>query len=153
MELGMIGQSLPKPNFPGISDTNGLTLNITVPRSRKSEGFTTKLPVLVFIYGGGYAIGGNWWPQYDFAMLVKLSTDYGTPIIGITINYRIGVPGFLTSPELRAVGYKPNNGLRDQKTALRWIKKDINGFGEDPDNITVMGESAGAGKVSVTVSS
>ncbi|KAH7137048.1 Alpha/Beta hydrolase protein [Dactylonectria estremocensis] len=144
MELGMIGQSLPKANFPGISDTNGLTLNITVPRSREAEGFTTKLPVLVFIHGGGYAIGGNWWPQYDFSKLVKLSTDQGTPIIGITINYRIGVPGFLTSPELRAMGYKPNNGLRDQKAALRWIKKHINGFGGDPDNITVMGESAGA---------
>lgn len=118
-------------------------MNITVPTGTKSED---QLPVLVFIHGGGFAIGGNWWPQYDFARLVELSVEAGKPFIGININYRVGALGFLTSPELRAAGYKANNGLRDQRTALRWIRENIGGFGGDADNITAMGQSAGSGK-------
>lgn len=103
-------------------------------------------PVLVFIHGRGYAIGGNWWPQYDGAGIVKLLQDIGKPIISININYRLGVPGFLTNPELRGAGYKPNNGLRDQQVALSWIKEHIKGFGGDPDNVTVAGQSGGGKK-------
>lgn len=144
MEFGLIQQSLPKPNFPGISETDCLTLNITVPRHRNQP--ISGLPVLVFIHGGGFQIGGNWWPQYDFAKLVQLSATKGHPIIGININYRLGVPGFFTCKELRAAGYKPNNGLRDQRMALQWIQGNIEGFGGDPEEVTVMGESAGGGK-------
>lgn len=57
----------------------------------------------------------------------------------------MGVFGFLTSEELRNSGYLGNNGLRDQQAAFEWIKKNISGFGGDPDNITVGGESAGGG--------
>lgn len=60
-------------------------------------------------------------------------------------SYRLGVFGFLTSEELRNAGYAANNGLRDQRVAFEWIKKYIGGFGGDPDNITVGGESAGGG--------
>ncbi|KAK3381026.1 Alpha/Beta hydrolase protein [Podospora didyma] len=145
MEFGLIQQFLPKPDFPGISDVNGLNLNITIPgRANTIVTQRNLLPVLVFIHGGGFGIGGNWWPQYDFARLVKLSSDLGKPMIGVNINYRLGVPGFLTSPELRAAGYKANNSLRDQRVALRWIQDNIFGFGGDPDNVTVLGESAGA---------
>lgn len=61
-------------------------------------------------------------------------------------SYRLGVLGFLTSEELREAGYKANNGIRDQRTALLWVKRNISGFGGDPDNVTVIGESAGGGK-------
>ncbi|RKL12917.1 hypothetical protein BFJ70_g16050 [Fusarium oxysporum] len=143
VELSLIQKSLPKPQFPGVSDVDGLTLNITVPSNADKINEELRLPVLVFIHGGGYSIGGNWWPQYDFSKLVKLSANLGKPIIGININYRVGAPGFLTTPELRAAGYELNNGLRDQRAALRWIEANIAGFGGSPENISVMGESAG----------
>ncbi|KAL1887618.1 hypothetical protein Sste5346_010119 [Sporothrix stenoceras] len=143
LELGFIQATLPKPDLPGISDTEGLHLNISVPRQATSIAGTEAFPVLVFIHGGGFAIGGNWWPQYDTAKLVELSLRLGKPIIAVNINYRLGAPGFLTSPEMRAAGYKANNGLRDQRAALSWIKEYIQGFGGDPNNVTVAGESAG----------
>jgi carboxylesterase type B len=62
-------------------------------------------------------------------------------------SYRLGVLGNLTSQELRDAGYPGNNSLRDQKCALQWIKAHIEGFGGDADNVTVFGESAGAGKL------
>lgn len=58
-------------------------------------------------------------------------------------SYRLGVAGFLTSEELRAAGYKGNNYLRDQRAGVEWVKRHISGFGGDPDNITLVGESAG----------
>ena len=63
-------------------------------------------------------------------------------------SYRVGLPGFLHSPELKAGGYEPNNGLDDQRLAFRWIKRNIGGFGGDPEKVTFMGESAGACKSS-----
>jgi carboxylesterase type B len=57
-------------------------------------------------------------------------------------SYRLGVPDFLTSKELRNAGLKANNGFHDQRTALRWIKKNIAGFGGEPEEITTVGESA-----------
>lgn len=56
--------------------------------------------------------------------------------------------GFLTSDELRKAGYKANNGLRDQRVALEWVRRHIEDFGGDPDNVTAAGESAGAGMAS-----
>jgi len=145
--MAIIQQSLHKPAFPGTSDLEGLNLNITVPEtSGRLPESSDKLPVFVFIHGGGFASGANWWPQYDNAALVELSTRQKSPIIAININYRTGPLGFLTSPMLRTLGYKPNNGLRDQRAALDWIKTYISGFGGDPDNVTVAGESAGGGE-------
>ena len=60
-------------------------------------------------------------------------------------SYRLCSAGFLTSEELRRSGYKANNGLRDQKVAFEWVRKHIQDFGGDPDNLNVGGESAGAG--------
>lgn len=66
---------------------------------------------------------------------------------GLTPDYsfRLGLPGFLTSAELRSAGYKPNNQLRDQRVAFEWLRKHIADFGGDGGEITVAGESAGAG--------
>lgn len=66
-------------------------------------------------------------------------------------SYRLGIPGFLTSAEMQKAGYKPNNGLRDQATALQWIKHHISGFGGNPESVAVMGESAGAGKSQLNI--
>ncbi|KEF60618.1 uncharacterized protein A1O9_02179 [Exophiala aquamarina CBS 119918] len=129
--------TLPHGDFD-ISDLDGLHLNITVPSGAKG------LPVLVFIHGGGFTVGSNAWPQYDQSRLVKLSIDLGMPFIGVSVNYRIGAPGFLTSKELQAAGCKCNNGIRDQRTALLWIKQQIGGFGGDPGKVTLMGQSAGS---------
>ncbi|KAK8164523.1 Alpha/Beta hydrolase protein [Phyllosticta citrichinensis] len=140
-EQTYIQQPLPKPaDAPKVqSDIDGLNLNVTVPTLEEKN-----LPVLVFIHGGGFRQGANWFPQYDFAQLVKFGVEKEMPFIGININYRLGLPGFLTSSEFKEHGYQPNNGIRDQTVALRWIKKHIAGFGGDPDNVTLMGQSAGA---------
>lgn len=63
-------------------------------------------------------------------------------------SYRLGIPGNLTSKELRDAGYMGNNSLRDQKCALQWVRRNIGAFGGDGENVTVLGESAGAGKIS-----
>ncbi|BCS27728.1 uncharacterized protein APUU_60776S [Aspergillus puulaauensis] len=124
------------------SATECLNLNITMPNKFSASN---QLPVVAFLHGGGFAIGSNSWPQYDFRRLVELSISGSTPIIGVNINYRLGPFGFLHSKEMAANGYCRNNALQDQKTALLWIKKYIRGFGGDPLNVTLVGESAGGG--------
>ncbi|EWZ84230.1 hypothetical protein FOCG_11821 [Fusarium oxysporum f. sp. radicis-lycopersici 26381] len=138
-EHTLIQQSLPFYPRPQ-SDTECLTLNISVPKSSAK----TNLPVLVFVHGGAFATGSSSYPQYDLARFTALSAKIGKPIVAVSINYRLGAPGFMYSPEMRDAGYKPNNGLDDQKLALRWIKHFIGGFGGDLNRVTFMGESAGA---------
>ncbi|KAH7124141.1 carboxylesterase-like protein [Dendryphion nanum] len=143
-EFGFLQKSLPVPDVPTHSDTEGLNLNVTIPLAANgSIDSKSKLPIYVFIHGGGFAVGSNWYPHYNASPLVKLSAEIGKPIIGISVNYRLGVTGFMTSKELRAAGYKANNGFHDQRVALQWVKKFIGGFGGDPNEITVVGESAG----------
>ncbi|TDZ13650.1 Lipase 5 [Colletotrichum orbiculare MAFF 240422] len=136
----IIQKALPVGDFPGISGVDCLNLNVTIPRETKGS---RALPVLVFIHGGGFMTGSNWWPQYDTKKLVQLSVKTESPIIAVTINYRLGAPGFLTSKDLRAAGFKSNHGHHDQRLALQWVKKYIAGFGGDPAQVTVVGESAG----------
>ncbi|KAF2467467.1 carboxylesteras-like protein [Lindgomyces ingoldianus] len=144
-EFGFIQHTLPIPDVPTHSDIEGLNLNITVPVGVDGTiDSGAKLPAYVFIHGGGFAVGSSWYPHYNATPLVRISVAKGKPIIGITINYRLGVTGFMTSEELRQAGYKSNNGFHDQRTALEWVKRFIGGFGGDPDEITVCGESAGA---------
>ncbi|OJJ05947.1 hypothetical protein ASPVEDRAFT_75159 [Aspergillus versicolor CBS 583.65] len=144
IEFGQIQRKLPIPELQQ-SETECLNLNITTPANVTPQ---SNLPVIVFLHGGGYAIGSNAWPQYDFKRIVALSMAEKQPVIGVNINYRLGAFGFLTSQELEAHGYQANNGLHDQYTALLWIRKNIGGFGGDPEQITVVGQSAGG--VSVT---
>ncbi|KAJ4372377.1 hypothetical protein N0V83_004151 [Neocucurbitaria cava] len=86
-------------------------------------------------------MGSNSWPQYDLRRFVERSSHIGKPVIGVSINYRHNVFGFLANHEIGAAG---NMGYKDQVLAFRWIKKHIAGFGGDPSNITAAGESAGA---------
>ncbi|KAI9159180.1 hypothetical protein HJFPF1_07188 [Paramyrothecium foliicola] len=136
-ELGLIQHSLAYEPFRS-STTECLNLNITVPNTTEK-----RLPVFIFLHGAGFAIGAGSWPQYDLARFVKLSTDQNQPVIGITINYRLGAYGFLSSAELTALGCPPNRGLRDQRLAFKWVKAYIAGFGGDHHNVTVVGSSAG----------
>jgi carboxylesterase type B len=86
-EFGFIQHSLPLPEVPDHSDLEGLNLNITVPVGKNDEIESNgKLPVYVFIHGGGFAVGSSWYPHYNPAALVKLSVELGKPIIGITIK-------------------------------------------------------------------
>jgi acetyl esterase/lipase len=86
-EFSFIQHTLPLPDVPYHSDVEGLNLNITVPVSKGGEvDSNAKLPVYVFIHGGGFAVGSSWYPHYNPATLVKLSAELGKPIIGVTIK-------------------------------------------------------------------
>jgi carboxylesterase type B len=139
-EQGLIQHSLPHPEYEP-SDTECLRLNIAIPAKVERQG----LPVVVFFHGGGFFTGSSSWPQYDLATFVALSIKTGLPIVAVGVNYRVGAPGFLTSKAMREAGYKTNNGLDDQRLALRWVKRHIAGFAGDPEKVTWLGESAGAG--------
>ena len=87
-EFGIIQQSLPLPSKDfEQSDVDCLHLNITIPEGTLDKA--SGLPVFVFIHGGGFFNGSNVWPQYDQARIVKLSSDLGTPIIGVGIGYGV----------------------------------------------------------------
>ena len=103
---------------------------------------TTKKSVMVWIYGGAFEVGGTTDPQYDCYQLLKENPD----IIVVTINYRVSFFGFLHLAHLAdGKDYQDasNLGLMDQIMALKWVHENIAGFGGDPDNVTIWGESAG----------
>lgn len=121
-----------------------LHLNVTVPICAPNVvngAIEAQLPVLVWVHGGGLSMGSNSWPQYELRNFVERSIRVGKLVVGVSINYRHGIFGFLASDEIGASG---NMGYKDQVLAFRWIKKHIAGFGGDPDNVTAIGESAGA---------
>lgn len=157
-EQSTIQQTLPPKDLPQ-SDIHCLNANIAVPEGTPSA---SKLPVFLFIHGGGLVIGANSWPQFDWTRVVKLSKEVGYPVVAVSIkyvcktiviqksitdddSYRLGAFGFLTSEELRRAGYKANNGFRDQRVGIEWVRRHIRDFGGDPDNITLAGMSAGGG--------
>ncbi|KAJ5207123.1 Carboxylesterase type B [Penicillium cf. griseofulvum] len=115
-------------------------LNIIRPNADESHGL---LPVMIWIFGGGWAQGATADPRYNMSYIVEQSALNGKPVMGVSINYRLAAFGFLDSEEVRAEG-NTNLALRDQRTAMRWVKKNIKVFGGDPNKITIWGESAGA---------
>ncbi|WP_085931886.1 carboxylesterase/lipase family protein [Asticcacaulis benevestitus] len=126
-----------------------LYLNVWTPAhlDGKPKG---KLPVLVYIYGGGFKAGDSSEKRYDGAALAKRG------IVVVTLNYRLGVFGFLSHPELSAASphhASGNYGLLDQASAIAWVKRNIAAFGGDPDHITIGGESAGSMSVSALMAS
>ncbi|EPE26321.1 alpha/beta-Hydrolase [Glarea lozoyensis ATCC 20868] len=114
-----------------------LNLVVAVPEGN----FEGSLPVVVWVHGGGFSVGGNSWPQYDLSNLVSESVGIGKPVIAVSINYRVGLFGFLASSEL---GLSGNLGLKDQICAFKWIWKYISGLGGDPERVSAIGESAGS---------
>ena len=116
-----------------------LFLNIFAPETAKAGD---KLPVLVYIHGGGFTGGCAHEKHFDGPVWPVKG------VIGVTLNYRLGPMGFVCLPELsREAGHTGNYGLYDQMTALRWVRDNIAAFGGDPENITIMGQSAGAASV------
>ncbi|KAF6790735.1 carboxylesterase family protein [Colletotrichum sojae] len=116
-----------------------LTLDIVRPEGARNS---SALPVLVWIYGGGFTAGGSADPRYNTTYMVQQSVAIGKPVIAVSINYRVGGFGFLASREVVAAGVA-NIGLFDQRLALKWIRENISTFGGDPDAVTIWGDSAG----------
>jgi len=114
-----------------------LYLNVWTP----AKSARAKLPVFVYIYGGGFNSGSAEVPIYDGEGLARKG------LVVVTFNYRVGVFGFLAHPELtKESGYNAsgNYGLLDQIAALHWVQRDIAAFGGDPARVTIAGQSAGA---------
>ena len=114
----------------------------------KADDTATKKPVMVWIHGGAFVAGGTGIPLFDCTELVKENPD----VIYVTVPYRLGVLGFLHLSHLADGKDYPdaqNLGLLDQKMALKWVHENIAAFGGDPSNVTIWGESAGAGSVTM----
>ena len=123
--------------FGGEKSEDCLYLNVRTPR----VAFDAKLPVMVWIHGGGYTAGSGTASIYNANGLPKRD------VVLVTINYRLNVFGFFAHPDLRTEdpdGAVGNYGFRDQVAALEWVRDNIDAFGGDPGNVTVFGESAGA---------
>ncbi|NLA49925.1 MAG: carboxylesterase family protein [Bacteroidales bacterium] len=119
-----------------------LYLNVWTPAAGKKD---KKLPVAMWIHGGGYREGFAYEPEMDGGE-AWASRD----VILVSVTYRLGIMGFFSHPLLSAEdpdGVSGNYGLLDQIAALKWIRNNIEQFGGDPDNITIFGQSAGAGSV------
>ena len=115
-----------------------------------AESPDEKRPVYVYIYGGGNTEGSTAVPVYDGEGLATKG------IVVVTVNYRVGIFGFFTHPELSkecGVGASGNYGLMDLIAALRWVRANIAGFGGDPNRVTIGGQSAGASNVHILVAS
>ena len=113
-------------------DEECLSLGVQTPGQNAPGRPTSGWPVLVWIHGGAYLNGSGSTPWYDGAALARQGA------VVVTINYRLGVFGFWRDDNL---------GLGDQIEALRWVHRNIAGFGGDPDNVTIFGESAGGSSV------
>jgi len=118
-----------------------LYLNVWTPAKSASE----RLPVLVYFFGGGFTAGDGSESRYDGASMARKG------MVAVTVNYRLGVFGFFTHPELTKESphhASGNYGLLDQSAALQWVKQNIAAFGGDPRKVTIAGESAGSISVS-----
>lgn len=123
-----------------------LYLNLWMPEVHSKA----LLPVMVWIYGGGFRAGSTSEERQDGGNLSKKG------VLVVSMNYRLGIFGFFSLPEMaKESGHNAsgNYGLMDQVAALRWVKENIASFGGDPDNVTIFGESAGSSSVSALMAS
>lgn len=123
-----------------------LSVNVWTPARVSNE----KLPVMVWIYGGGFTYGSGSHPTYDGEALARRG------IVVVNLNYRLGLFGFMAHPQLTAESQDHASGnyaLMDQIAALQWVQRNIAAFGGDPNKVTVAGQSAGALAVSSLITS
>jgi para-nitrobenzyl esterase len=123
-----------------------LYLNIWSPQSAERK---EKLPVVVFIYGGGGTLGSSNMAVYDGEAMAKAG------VVFVNFNYRVGLLGFMAHPELSAEqgGHSGNYGYMDQNVALKWVHENIAAFGGDPNKVVIMGQSFGAASVAAQIMS
>lgn len=141
-----LGATVPKPGYvppfdqllaePVISGREPLNVNVWTPDPGGSG-----LPVMVWIHGGAFRNGSNAIPSYDGAAFAR------DGVVLVSINYRLGAAGFAQLADA-----PPNRGILDQLAALRWVQDNIAGFGGDPGQVTIFGESAGAMSVATLLS-
>lgn len=130
-DLGIPGRMAESPDLGGGDDW--LTANVWTPDPDPAA----RRPVMVWIYGGAYRLGSSGSPGYDARRIAR-----DGDVVVVTFNYRVGIEGFASIE-----GAPPNRGLLDQVAALEWVRDNITAFGGDPAQVTVFGESAGAGSV------
>jgi len=130
---------------PPAASEDCLYLNVWTPAANARE----RLPVMVWIYGGGFAIGTTAAPVYDGKRLSEKG------VVVVSVAYRVGPFGFLAHPELSRESGKGsgNYGLQDMIAGLQWVKDNVAAFGGDPGNVTIFGESAGGIAVSMLAAS
>ncbi|KAK2776262.1 carboxylesterase family protein [Colletotrichum kahawae] len=124
-----------------------LYLNVIRPAGVSPDA---QLPVAVWIHGGGLYMGGSADRRYNLSFIVENSVKQGTPVIGVSLNYRLSVFGFPGGKEAVQAG-ATNLGFRDQRLALHWVNENIASFGGASDKVTIFGESSGAESVSAQV--
>lgn len=132
----------PYPNTtypPASSEFDCLILQLNIPLAHLQSAAAPKLPVLVYIHGGGFVLG-RVDEEHSTALIVEQSITDGQPVIGASFQYRLGALGYLHVPEAGSA----NLVLGDQRNALRWIRRFVGGFGGDSARVTVFGESGGA---------
>jgi len=120
-----------------------LSLNVWTAAKQATE----QRPVMVWVHGGGFQFGSSASRSTDGARLAAKG------VVVVSLNYRLGVLGFLAHSELDREGPSGNYGLQDQLAALRWVKANIANFGGNPNNVTIFGESAGAHAVGILMAS
>jgi para-nitrobenzyl esterase len=135
--------ALENDHRPGPRAEDCLTLNVWTAAEQPDE----KLPVMVWIHGGGFQFGSSANPATDGGLLAAKG------VIVVSFNYRLGIFGFLAHPDLDSEAPSGNYGLLDQLAALRWVQANIAEFGGDPDNVTLFGESAGAMAIGMLMAS
>lgn len=124
-----------------------LYLNVIRPAGTNASA---NLPVALWIHGGGLYEGGSADRRYNLSFIVQNSVELGTPIVAVSLNYRLSAYGFLCGSEALDEGIT-NNGFRDQRQALRWVNENVAAFGGDPAKVTIWGESSGAESLNAQV--
>lgn len=118
-----------------------LYLNVYTPENAEGRN----LPVMYWVYGGGYTVGSGSMPLYDGENFVK-----NNDVILVTANYRVGIFGFMSHPALKdKAEHYTNAGVADVIAGLTWVKNNISNFGGNPDNVTVFGQSAGSSLINI----
>ena len=143
MQVPVVNRMLGLDPMPVSEDC--LYLNVWTPAKSPRD----HLAVMVWIYGGGFSIGGTSLAQYDGTNLAKKG------VVFVSIAYRLGPFGFLATPELSAENHRHsgNYGMLDQIAGLEWVKRNIAAFGGNPNRVTIFGESAGGIAVSMLAAS